>query len=194
MSVNTSFICPSPLVYLTPTSELHSTEITVYDNCVVPCPNLVYGIAYWGIQKLSLTAFVMFSTVVCGAVLVSHLREFSKYYIRVMFISGFFGYAFVLSVFSALNLRDNSLVCANNSRYTTRNIMCIFQAATVIWCFTWINTWSAILAVDTYLHVTMTLKLDSWSNMKRYYRVLGFTIPTVVTLIPLVNNNLGEPY
>jgi hypothetical protein len=130
MSNSTSgFICPSPLVYLTDTNHKFSTvESIYYDNvtgtdCVVPCPTLIYGIAYWGIQKISLTVLIIFSAVVSGVVWFSHLREFTKYYIRVMFISGFFGYALVLSIFACMNLKNNSVVCANSSRYTPHNGM-----------------------------------------------------------------------
>jgi hypothetical protein len=64
------FICPSPLVYLTDTNHKFSTvESIYYDNvtgtdCVVPCPTLIYGIAYWGIQKISLTVLIIFSAFV----------------------------------------------------------------------------------------------------------------------------------
>ena len=192
MAGNSSFICPTPLVSLSEYSgSFDTTVIYAHDNCVLPCPTMTFSGHDWNYMNRCLTICACVTTPICALVLFSHARDFSRFYVRIMFIAGFFVYAFVLCIFNVVNNPNNDVVCASSSRFIMRGSLCIFQALSIVWCFIWINTWSAILAVDTFLHVNLTLKMDSHDYMKSYYTSIGFLIPTIVTAIPLAANNVG---
>ena len=85
-----------------------------------------------------------------------------------MFISGFLFNAVIVLLYSGLNLESDSLVCGSNgATFYSQSNLCVFQGAATVAAFSWIEYWSVILALDSYLMVRRRAKDNSISFDER---------------------------
>jgi hypothetical protein len=189
---DSSFICPSPLVYYSNATKAptYHTILAANDYCAVPCPTIEYSPREWDTINKVVSILVIISFCSCLLVFLSHVTEFYKYYIRLMFIGGFLVNSLVIGLFVLLNQHDN-IVCDGDVFYVETGPLCVFQAAATIWSFIWTNTWSAILAYDTLLHVSLLSKPGSEFFARVKYTVIAVAISTTVVAVPLFTGNLG---
>jgi hypothetical protein len=192
VSTQTAFICPSPLVYYNNESNVpaYHTIVAANDYCAVPCPTIEYTSKQWHVENNVVTILVIISFSLCFLVFLSHITEFYKYYIRIMFIGGFLVNSFIIGIFVILN-RNDSIICDGAVYYVESGPFCVFQAAATVWTFIWTNTWSAILAYDTFLHVSLLSKPGSEFFARMKYTVIAVAISSIVTAVPLISGNLG---
>lgn len=186
---NYTFICPSPLVYA---HESKYTTVWAYKegNCAVACPTVTYSSEEWHDYWKIVTALSVISLVLSLFSTIFHAYDVKKYFIRTMFVSGFLVNAFILTLFFFLN-EDNQVVCDGDKYYIEKSFLCVFQAASVIFLFIWIEVWSVILAVDTYYHIQSKISMDEIGALNKRYFIIALSISSVVTLIPLSAGNLG---
>ena len=109
-----------------------------------------------------------------------------------MFLAGFVLYSLLLGLFLSSN-RDNSVVCAGaaDQYYIEKSGMCVLQSASLLFSLVWIEMWSAILAVDTYFHITSKYHVDDIPRLHKTYFACALGVSAVVTVIPLVRTNLN---
>ena len=186
------FICPFPLVSYN-ISDLPAYS-TVYDayagSCAVPCPSIDFKPSEW-ITTVNITLILSaISTLASFVVLIAHLTEFRRFFIRVMFIGGFFSNSLIITIFLFSN-RSNKITCAGGSEdtgypfFVEKGAFCVFQAAASIWFFLWTQTWSAILAYDTYLHVFLFHREFNMKMLRQRYTAVALGLPSAITAIPL---------
>jgi hypothetical protein len=195
-SSNSSFYCPYPLVTF---DQLHDTTLVAYgDSCAVPCPSIEIAPDQWRQIQSVIELFAYASFLASFIVFLDHLViDNSKHlYIRKMFISGFWCASLVLSVFMYSN-RNNEIVCNGPAHYIKQGPLCLFQAASTIFLFMWVEVWSAILAVDSYLQISGRMSQQARLNPKHRRRfnikltVFALVISSLVTAVPLFGGNLG---
>ena len=165
------------------------------DGCAVPCPNLVYSKDEWNQLQLTLGVIVAMAFFTSLASLLSHILEYKRFYILVMFIGGFCLNSLVFGLFLLIN-RDDSIVCYDEAHYIKQAPFCVFQAATLIFLFLWIEIWSVILAYDSYLYIYYYCEYGKQKKMntdmyRTRYFIISFIVALSVTFIPLLSNDLG---
>jgi hypothetical protein len=198
----TRFYCPAPLVYITSqdATPQHCSTLNVVGLCVSPCPTVDFTTHDWHVMSDTMLALVYIALLMSFLCFVAHCVDFRRFFIRIMFIGGFLGNCIVFAVFLTANYGftgelDNAVVCHTPSYFVEKNGLCVFQAAATIWFFMWTNTWSAILAVDTYIRVCMELSKKTLQRLKYAYLAVGIIIPSIIVAIPLSLRNLGfDPY
>ncbi len=193
-----NYFCPEPLVQYD-TSKSFPSYTTLYtsgiEGCAVPCPNLDYSKDEWNQLQLTLGVIVAMAFFTSLASFLSHILEYKRFYILVMFIGGFCLNSLVFGLFLLIN-RDDSIVCYDDAHYIKQAPFCVFQAATLIFLFLWIEIWSVILAYDSYLYIYYYCEYGKQKKMntdvyrKRYF-IVSFVVALSVTLIPLLSNDLG---
>jgi hypothetical protein len=184
---NITVFCPEPLVY-----EYHSQDTTLWAseefNCAVPCPTISFTNKEWKAMTNTFL-FVMLISALCISFMFSRIVK-TRSYIRSMFIAGFLIYTIVLVLFLFGNLNDK-IVCSSEGHYVERDPFCIFQAAVTIFSIILTQVWSVILSFDSYLHISSRVHTNYTFKMRKQYLGLGFGLPFLCALIPLVADNLG---
>ena len=165
------------------------------EGCAVPCPNLDYTKDEWNRLQLTLGVIVAMAFFTSLASFLSHILEYKRFYILVMFIGGFCLNSLVFGLFLLIN-RDDSIVCYDDAHYIKQAPFCVFQAATLIFLFLWIEIWSVVLAYDSYLYIYYYCEYGKQKKVgKDVYRtryfVVSFIVALSVTMIPLLSNDLG---
>lgn len=190
---NSTFICPFPLQYAYEEKDL---VLWVYEagNCAAPCPTLAFSVKEWNDWTNALLVLCIATFVCSFATIIALSQDFHKNFIRLMFTSGFFLLSLILAIFFIVNI-DDDVVCKDNVYFIESSHFCIFQAASIIFLFLWIEIWSSILAVDTYLHIISSLQKEKIHSLHKQYFIFSVIICSVITLIPLCVGNLGfDPY
>jgi hypothetical protein len=129
-----ALVCPLPLLTFSGQDYVNAYETTVkYASpglpCVIPCPSLVFNADEWDILQNVLFAGSLCALIASLIAFLSHLTEFYKYYIRVMFIGGFLVSSAIVFFFAVMN-RKNEIVCAdNNSAFIEKGPVCLFKHA-----------------------------------------------------------------
>lgn len=195
-----SFICPYPLQSFDPSTlgqksarGAATTTLVAYENCAVPCPMVDFTPNEWSTLCLTITILVCLSMTTSFISFFSHLLDRKRHYILCMFTGGFFGYSTILSFFLFRNGPNNEIICNGTAQYVKQDPVCVFQAASTVFLFLWIEIWSVILAWDTYLHIT-TLRSRSDSENKRLlrrYTWFAVIFSIGITIVPLCYSNLG---
>ena len=201
-----TLICPTPLLTWSGTDYVNSYDTTVIyatpgQPCVIPCPSLAYDSYEWDLLQSVLFVGSLCALIASLVAFLSHLTEFYKYYIRVMFIGGFLVSSAIVFFFAVMN-RKNEIVCAdNNTAFIQQGPVCVFQACASVFVFTWIELWSCILAFDSYLMVhnrqvslyASTPATHGEQKLKLYklYTVVAVVVCTGLTIIPLIAGNYG---
>lgn len=91
--------------------------------------------------------------------------------------------------------RDNNIVCNGSTHYVKHKGLCVAQAFCTIFFLLWTEVWAAILALDTFLHISSWVKLTDINSLHRKYTIAAIIISTVPCIIPLAIGNLGfDPY
>lgn len=185
-----TFYCPEPLLTFIP-SQIpdYTTTLVAYQNCAVPCPSLDLNSTEWSNLQNLILYLVMISFFLSSSSFLAHIMEFRRFYIRIMFIGGFLFNSTVIGSFMLLN-RDSGIVCSG-VHYIEKSSWCIFQASATIFLFIWTETWSAILAYDTYQHICSEMKYHNTDQLRTIYTVVASVISTIFTAIPLALGNLG---
>jgi hypothetical protein len=185
----TSFICPEPLVYTYTDSD---TVLWVYEegNCASPCPTLTYSNHEWEFLKVIVLVLAVLSFVSTSIALVVLISDFSKLFMRAMFILGFLVSSIISMAFFVQNRHDD-VVCNGEGHFVKQNPFCVFHAATVVFLFLWVESWSVLLAFDTYLHIVSRMSLDKMNILRRRYVIVTVIFCTCMTAIPLIGGNLG---
>jgi hypothetical protein len=190
-----SFICPAPLVYFNTNQTSHDgyeAHVVGY-NCAVPCPTVIYSDQQWDFLADTVLYTSGIACVLSLAVFLAHVREFKRYYIRIMFISGFVVNSFIMFTFQLMN-RGDAVVCHGEAEYVPRASMCMIQSVSSIWMLIWAHTWSVIMSYDTYLHVMLVYKHDQKERLQYIYTLVGFLIPTILTIFPVAFQTVGFDY
>jgi hypothetical protein len=189
----TTFYCPSPLVYAY--EDKYFTEWAYQTgNCTIPCPTVTFTSTEWNslAQVCEVLAYITCITSLSG--LVYYAKDFKKFFIRFMFLSGFVLYSFMLSIFFSAN-HDDALVCAGDNKeyYVKKNPLCVVQAAVQIFSFLWIDVWSVILTIDTYYQIcsAKTNSPEHIAQMHRRYLGVALAVSLGMTSIPLIAGNIG---
>jgi hypothetical protein len=191
MSINGStFICPSPLVYVDP--NLSGYVIWAYEpgNCASPCPTIEFTTFEWNQYSSAITALCIVSAISSFLVLLIYIWQAEKFYTRLMFLFGFFLNSIVLTVFLIKN-RDNSVSCNGDAHFDRQTPLCVFQAATMVFSLIWIETWSVIIAVDTYYNILSYIRPEKRYVYYQRYTLIAVLVSVTVTIIPLIGNNYG---
>jgi hypothetical protein len=196
-----AILCPQPLISFDITTaeaslcqgcEIHAVGSS---NCAVPCPTLLYDDAQWNGLADTVLYTSGIACVLSFAVFCAHVCEFRRYYIRLMFISGFVVNSLVMFVFQLLLASsESSPVCHSDYEYIPRGAMCMAQAVISIWMLLWAHTWSVIMSYDTYLHVMLVYRHEDKTRLQVIYTIIGFLVPTVLTAFPLVYETIGFDY
>ena len=169
-------------------------------NCVIPCPSVVYNAEEWDTLQNVLFVGSLCALIASLVAFLSHVSEFYRYYIRIMFIGGFLVSSVIVFFFAVMN-RDNRIVCTDdNAAFIQRGPICIFQACASIFVFTWIELWSLILAYDSYkmvqnrefsLYTSTTQHMTQKMKLYKIYTLVAVFVCTVLTVIPLIADNYG---
>jgi len=187
----TAMICPYPLAYANTDEPHHGYTWTVFGDCVVPCPTIEYTDSEWNRLTDILIVFSAISMWMSFFSFVAHAINFQKYYIQCMFIFGFLFNSVVISAFFALNYKDNQVICDTRSHFIERGDMCVFQAASMVFSFVWVESWSVIFVYDMYLHVTYSAQAADIPQLRVKYTVVATALSLLAMLPPLLDRNLG---
>lgn len=201
--MNESIICPEPLIDV-PHGSWDTTGTVYYAElpftCALPCPQIIYTHDEWHQLKDLLFVASTLASIASAVVLVGHLNKGKNHFVRIMFISGFLCNAVIVLLFSALNLRRDDIVCgSNNATFYSQANFCVFQGAATVAAFTWIEYWSVILALDSYLMVRrrakyMGITFNERKETKKRHRTYlagAFVTCAFLTFPPLIANNYG---
>jgi hypothetical protein len=191
--VNATFICPSPLVYA---YDNHDTVIWVFEpgHCASPCPTITYTVDEWDFLKQAVFTLAIISLVTTSMTLTILSADFSKLFLRAMFILGFLVAAIVSVVFLAQN-SDDDVVCSGDGHFVKRAPLCIFQAIVIIFVLLWVEIWSVILSVDTYMHIVSRTSMERMAYWRKRYMGIALAFCTIFTSIPVIGGNVGfDPY
>ena len=157
----------------------------------MPCPSIQLTEEEFQLQADVFTYVVLFTSFITVAML---LKLAQRFYVRTMFIIGFFVFAIVSLVFVYLN-RNNEVVCSGSGHYLKRAPLCVFQASVFVFSIIWVQCWSVILAIDAYLHIMNRINPQHTLWRRKVYLGLSLSTSIVCTIIPLGANNLGfDPY
>ncbi len=101
-------ICPLPLLTMGDTTSVDMYDTTtIYaapnTNCVLACPSIVYDEEEWDQLKNILFVGSLCALICSLTSFISHLTQFYKYYIRVMFIGGFLTSSAIVFFFAVMN-------------------------------------------------------------------------------------------
>jgi hypothetical protein len=191
--MNRTFLCPAPLVYAYDDSE---TVLWAFrdGNCASPCPTITYTKEEWTFLTTCVFYLALASIVSTSTALIILISEFSKLFLRAMFVLGFLVSATISLAFFAGN-SDNSLVCNGEAHFVQKGTFCMFHASVVVFLFLWVEIWSVLLSIDTYMHIVSRTSADHITYWRKRYLTIAFTFCTFMTLIPLCAGNLGfDPY
>ena len=202
--MNSSLLCPSPLVSV-PFGTAGEGSILYVDpddcDCAIPCPQLIYSDSEWSSFKDSLFTGSLVSMIAALFVLTTHCGSKRRYFLRLMFIAGFFLNSMVVLAFSAMNHKRDEVVCGpDGAEFMQRAPLCVFQGAATIWAFTWIEYWSVVLSFDSYMmvsHRATSFRQGGHfgerndNKMNWYYTFGAFAVCTIFTSIPLGAHNFG---
>lgn len=169
-----------------------NTVLWVYEegNCASPCPTLTYSDDEWDFLKVVVLVLAVLSFLSTSIALVVLISDFSKLFMRAMFILGFLVSSVIAMAFFVKNHNDD-VVCDGDGHFVKQNPFCVFQAATVVFLFLWVESWSVLLAFDTYLHIVSRMSLDKMNILRRRYVIVTVIFCTCMTSIPLIGGNLG---
>lgn len=185
-----NFICPSPLAYAYTDQDTTIWALEI-GNCAVPCPSVQITEKEYQLQADVFTYVVLITTLITVVIL---FKMAQRFFIRTMFIVGFFLFATVALIFVYLD-RNNDIVCSGKGHYVKRDPLCVFQAAVFVFSIIWVQCWSVILAFDAYMHIVNKLSPQYIEWRRRVYFCVSFFTSLICTLIPLAANNLGfDPY
>jgi hypothetical protein len=184
------FICPAPLAYAYSEQDTTIWALKI-GNCAVPCPSIQITEDEFQLQADVFTYMVLLTSLITILMLFKMAKRF---FVRTMFVVGFFVFAVVALVFVYQN-RNNDVVCSGPGHYVKRDSLCVFQAAVFVFSIVWVQAWSVILAVDAYLHIVNRLTPQHTNWRRKVYFCLGFGFSLGCTIIPLSAGNLGfDPY
>jgi hypothetical protein len=190
------FYCPEPLVYSdhSDNDDYYTLWALESQGCALPCPSLTYTSEEW---KLVVNVLLVLS---CGcflAVIASSLilsTDMKKFYVKIMFTSGFFCTSIIIICFFIINY-DNDVICQGEAHFYRRAPFCVFQAASLIFFFIWIQIWGIFLSLETYFFFLAKGRQKTIQWCRQYYTRIAFFSSAVLTSIPLACNNLGfDPY
>ena len=191
--VNRTFICPEPLVY---TYNDKDTVLWAYEegNCASPCPTLTYSHEEWDFLKVVVLILAVASFIATAAAILVLLADFSKLFMRAMFLFGFL-VSSVISMAFFIENRHDEIVCNGEGHFVKQNPFCVFHSTTVVFLFLWVESWAVLLAADTYLHIVSKLTADQMAILRKRYVIGTVLFCTCMTSIPLIGGNLGfDPY
>jgi hypothetical protein len=208
MSLNTSsanrllqpspitFYCPEPLVYAEPSDndDYYTLWALESQNCALPCPSLTYTTSEWSLLVdilLGLSCVCLLAAVVSSIILSTDVK---KFYVKLMFTSGFLCYSLVSVIFFTINY-DNDVICRGEAHFFRKAPFCVFQAAALAFFFIWIQIWGIFLSLETYFFFLGKRRQTIIQWCRQYYTKIAIIVPTILTSIPLACGNLGfDPY
>mmetsp|Transcript_5076 Transcript_5076/g.7753 ORF Transcript_5076/g.7753 Transcript_5076/m.7753 type:complete len:578 (-) Transcript_5076:29-1762(-) len=193
-----SFICPYPLVSA-PGNKTYPDKYTTHwaykeGNCAVRCPTIVLTENEFSEFNDTVFHIAIVSFVMSLVVLLFHMQEAKRYYVRILFILGFACSSVIFIFFYPLN-KDYDIICSDDrAHYIEKDPLCVFQAFLIIYCFLWVAIWGAVYSMDIYLVTSFSLTRREIENLRKYY--LGFVALTagVLSCIGLFSGNLGYDY
>jgi hypothetical protein len=187
--VNATFYCPSPLVYA---YDDHDTVLWAFEpgHCAVPCPTITYTSNEWDFLKQAVWILAVISLITTTMTLTILSADISKLFLRAMFILGFLVISITSVIFLAENA-DDGVVCNGDGHYVKKAPLCIFQAIVTIFILLWVEIWSVILSVDTYMHIVSRTSMERMSYWRKRYMGIALTFCTVLTIIPIIGDNVG---
>lgn len=189
-TTNGSFICPYPLAYAS--SDDTGYVLWAYEegNCASPCPSVEFTTFEWNEYSKAILALCIISSVSSFFVLLLYLWQAEKFFNRIMFLLGFFVNSLVISIFLTKNV-DDSITCNGRSRFVEKDSLCVFQAASMVFCLIWIETWSVIIAVDAYYNIVSYIRPEKRVFFYQRYTIIALVLSFTIALIPLIGDNYG---
>ena len=194
---NDTFICPYPLVYAD-SSKVYAEKFSTHwaykeGNCAVRCPSVVLTVDEFSNYSDNVNRIAVVSLVLSLFVLVLHLPDIKRYYMRVLFMSGFTLSSICFVFFIPYN-KDYQAVCSEDfAHYIEQEPVCVLQATLLVFSFLWIALWGAVYAVDTYL-VTLLLKKSILVTLRSYYTWFVVFTSTLLASIGLMADAYGYDY
>jgi hypothetical protein len=197
MENNSSFVCPYPLVYadgLKNYADKYTTHWAYQEgNCAVRCPSIALTVDEFDSYNENVFRISVVSFILSFMVLLVHIPDIKKYYVRVLFISGFTLSSICFVIFKPLN-KDYSAICsADYAHYIEQAPECVMQATLLVFSFLWIALWGAVYSIDTYL-VTLLIRRSKLATLRSYYIwFVGFTA-SLLACIGLMTDSYGYDY
>lgn len=184
-------VCPLPLVipdHASLTDQGANVELITGTACAFPCQPIIYSDQSWTNMKFMFISFFCISFIASCLSCVDHYLQKKK---MLFYLSlGTLTCSFWMTLFNALNYRDDSFLCAGNAGYYTYNPFCVFSGFMLLASVNWYATWLTFICLTLWLTATRKWNALKIKTYEKYF--IAFAVFTSSLLfINLCAGNLG---